>query len=143
MQQALLAAQVVPESYLQERLPSQLVEAICNVTAEQLSPEPVRTAVMECTDPDESKRSAALKARMEQRGDGVDDSPAADDDISAALNQYLSTCDRSRRGSAEPWTEQEDRQLLHAFWLSLADPTAPLKSAMIMPSRVVYAARTR
>ena len=88
--------------------------------------------MMECTDPDESKRSAALKARMEQRGDGVDDSPAADDDISAALNQYLSTCDRSRRGSAEPWTEQEDRQLLHVFWISLADPTAPLKSAMIM-----------
>ena len=51
------------KSYLQERLPSQLVEAICNVTAEQLSPERVRTAVMECTDPDESKRSAALKAR--------------------------------------------------------------------------------
>ena len=69
---------------------------------------------------------------MEQRGDGVDDSPAADDDISAALNQYLSTCDRSRRGSAEPWTEQEDRQLLHAFWISLEVPTAPLKSAMIM-----------
>ena len=37
------------KSYLQERLPSQLVEAICNVTAEQLSPERVRTAVMECT----------------------------------------------------------------------------------------------
>ena len=119
-------------SDLRERLPSQLVEAICNVTAEQLSPERVRTAVMECTDPDESKRSAALKARMEQRGDGVNDSPAADDDISAALNQYLSTCDRSRRGSAEPWTEQEDRQLLHAFWISLEVPTAPLKSAMIM-----------
>ena len=106
------------KSDLHVRMPSQLVEAICNVTAEQLSPERVRTAVMECTDPDESKRSAALKARMEQRGDGVDDSPAADDDISAALNQYLSTCDRSRRGSAEPWTEQEDRQLLHAFWIS-------------------------
>ena len=44
----------------------------------------------------------------------------------------LSTCDRSRRGSAEPWTEQEDRQLLHAFWISLEVPTAPLKSAMIM-----------
>ena len=63
-------------SDLRERMPSQLVEAICNVTAEQLSPERVRTAVMECTDPDESKRSAALKARMKQRGDGVDDSPA-------------------------------------------------------------------
>ena len=46
-------------------------------------PERVRTAVMECTDPDESKRSAALKARMEERGDGVDDSPAdTDDDVS-------------------------------------------------------------
>lgn len=98
---------------------------------------------MECTDPDNSKRAAALKARTYRRGDGVDDSAGTDDDISAAINQYLSTCDRSRRGSAEPWTEQEDRQLLHAFWLSLADPTAPLKSAMIMPSRVVYAARTR
>ena len=120
-------------SDLRERLPSQLVEAICNVTAEQLSPERVRTAVMECTDPDESKRSAALKARMEERGDGVDDSPAdTDDDVSTAINQYLSTCDRSRRGSAEPWTEQEDRQLLHAFWISLEVPTAPLKSAMIM-----------
>jgi len=64
---------------------------------------------------------------MEQRGDGVDDSPAdTDDDVSTAINQYLSTCDRSRRGSDEPWTEQEDWQLLHAFWLSLADPTAPL-----------------
>ena len=104
------------KSDLRERMPSQLVEAICNVTAEQLSPERVRTAVMECTDPDESKRSAALKARMEERGDGVDDSPAdTDDDVSTAINQYLSTCDRSRRGSAEPWTEQEDRQLLHAF----------------------------
>ena len=62
---------------------------------------------MECTDPDESKRSAALKARMEERGDGVDDSPAdTDDDVSAAINQYLSTCDRSRRGSAEPWTAE-------------------------------------
>ena len=121
------------KSDLRERMPSQLVEAICNVTAEQLSPERVRTAVMECTDPDESKRSAALKARMEERGDGVDDSPAdTDDDVSTAINQYLSTCDRSRRGSAEPWTEQEDRQLLHAFWISLEVPTAPLKSAMIM-----------
>ena len=113
-------------------MPSQLVEAICNVTAEQLSPDPVRTAVMECTDPDESKRSAALKARMEQRGDGVDDPAVADDDIAAAIEQYLSTCDRIKRGSSEPWTEQEDWQLLQAFWLSLANPTAPLKSAMIM-----------
>ena len=119
------------KSDLQEHLPSQLVEAICNVTAEQLSPERVRTAVMECTDPDESKRSAALKARMEERGDGVDDSAGTDDDISAAINQYLSTCDRSRRGSAEPWTEQEDRQLLQVFWISLVDPTAPLRSAVI------------
>ena len=95
-------------------MPSRVVEDIWNVTAAQLSPDPVRVAVMECTDPDESKRSAALKARMERRGDGVDDSPAADDDISAAINQYLSTCDRIKRGSAEPWTEQEDRQLLHA-----------------------------
>ena len=37
------------KSDLRERMPSQLVEAICNVTAEQLSPERVRTAVMECT----------------------------------------------------------------------------------------------
>ena len=77
---------------MQERLPSQLVEAICNVTAEQLSPEPVRTAVMECTDPDESKRSAALKARMEQRGDGVDDSPADTDDVSTAKNSSRTLC---------------------------------------------------
>ena len=127
------------KSYLQERLPSQLVEAICNVTAEQLSPERVRTAVMECTDPDESKRSAALKARMEERGDGVDDSAGTDDDISAAINQYLSTCDRRRRGSTEPWTEQEDGQLLHAFWLSLVDPTAPLRSAVIGSGRGAHA----
>ena len=36
------------KSDLQEHLPSQLVEAICNVTVEQassVSPEPVRTAV--------------------------------------------------------------------------------------------------
>ena len=99
---------------------------------------------MECTDPDESKRSAALKARMEQRGDGVDDSPAdTDDDVSTALNQYLSTCDRSRRGSAEPWTEQEDRQLLHAFWLSLVDPTAPLRSAVIGSGRGAHAIEHR
>ena len=83
---------------------------------------------MECTDPDNSKRAAALKARMEERGDGVDDSAGTDDDISAAINQYLSTCDRRRRGSTEPWTEQEDGQLLHAFWLSLVDPTVPLRS---------------
>ena len=38
-------------------MPSQLVEAICNVTAEQLSPERVRIAVMECTDSDDSKRA--------------------------------------------------------------------------------------
>ena len=132
------------KSDLRERMPSQLVEAICNVTAEQLSPERVRTAVMECTDPDESKRSAALKARIEERGDGVDDSPAdTDDDVSTAINQYLSTCDRSRRGSAEPWTEQEDRQLLHAFWISLEVPTAPLKSAMIMSVSGLYGARPR
>ena len=120
------------KKYLQERMPSQVVEAIWNVTASQLSPDPVRVAVMECTDPDDSKRAAALKARMDRCGDGVDDPAVADDDIAAAINLCLSTCDRSRRGSAEPWTEQEDRQLLHAFWLSLADPTAPLKSAMIM-----------
>ena len=72
---------------------------IWNVTAAQLSPDPVRSAVMECTDPDDSKRAAALKARMEERGDGVDDSAGTDDDISAAINQYLSTCDRRRRGS--------------------------------------------
>jgi len=132
------------KKYLRERMPSQLVEAICNVTAKQLSPDPVRTAVMECTDPDESKRSAALKARMEQRGDGVDDSPAdTDDDVSTALNQYLSTCDRSRRGSAEPWTEQEDRQLLHAFWLSLVDPTAPFRSAVIGSGRGGHAIELR
>ena len=119
-------------SDLHERLPPQIVEAICNVTAEQLSPDPVRIAVIECTDPEDSKRAAALKARMDRCGDGVDDPAVADDDIAAAINLCLSTCDRSRRGSAEPWTEQEDRQLLHAFWLSLADPTAPLKSAMIM-----------
>ena len=37
-------------------------------------------------------------------------------------------------GGAAPsrGTEQEDRQLLHAFWISLEVPTAPLKSAMIM-----------
>ena len=105
--------------YLHENIPSRVVEDIWNVTAAQLSPDPVRVAVMDCTDPDESKRSAALKARMEERGDSVDDSPAdTDDDVSTAINQYLSTCDRSRRGSAEPWTEQEDRQLLHAFWIS-------------------------
>ena len=69
---------------------------------------------------------------MQRRGDGLDDPAVADDDIAAAINQCLSTCDRSRRGSAEPWTEQEDRQLLHAFWISLEVPTAPLKSAMIM-----------
>ena len=104
-------------------MPSQVVEAIWNVTAAQLSPDPVRSAVMECTDPDNSKRAAALKARTYRRGDVVDDSAGTDDDISAAINQYLSTCDRSRRGSTEPWTEQEDGQLLHAFWLSLVDPT--------------------
>ena len=59
--------------YLHENIPSRVVEDIWNVTAAQLSPDPVRVAVMDCTDPDESKRSAALKARMEQRGDGVDD----------------------------------------------------------------------
>ena len=92
---------------------------------------------MECTDPDNSKRAAALKARMEERGDGVDDSAGTDDDISAAINQYLSTCDRSRRGSTEPWTEQED--LLHAFWISLVDPTAPLRSAVIGSGRGAHA----
>jgi len=51
------------KKYLQERMPSQVVEAIWNVTAAQLSPDPVRSAVMECTDPDNSKRAAALKAR--------------------------------------------------------------------------------
>ena len=54
--------------------------------------EEVRTAVMECTDPDESKRSAALKARMEQRGDGVDDSPADTDDVSTAKNSSRTLC---------------------------------------------------
>ena len=62
--------------YLYENIPSRVVEDIWNVTAAQLSPDPVRVAVMDCTDPDESKRSAALKARMERRRD--DDSPAAD-----------------------------------------------------------------
>ena len=62
--------------YLHENIPSRVVEDIWNVTAAQLSPDPVRVAVMDCTDPDESKRSAALKARMERRRD--DDSPAAD-----------------------------------------------------------------
>mgnify|MGYP006903376473 CR=1 FL=1 len=60
--------------YLHENIPSRVVEDIWNVTAAQLSPDPVRVAVMDCTDPDESKRSAALKARMERRRD--DDSPA-------------------------------------------------------------------
>ena len=58
---------------------------------------------------------------MEQRGDGVDDPAVADDDIAAAIEQYLSTCDRIKRGSSEPWTEQEDWQLLQAFcsrWLT-------------------------
>jgi len=41
-----------------KRMPSQLVKAICNVTAEQLSPERVRTAVMECTDPTPTRASA-------------------------------------------------------------------------------------
>ena len=59
--------------YLHENIPSRVVEDIWNVTAAQLSPDPVRVAVMDCTDPDESKRSAALKARMERRRD--DDSP--------------------------------------------------------------------
>ena len=124
---------------LQERMPSRVVEAIWNVTAAQLSPDPVRIAVMECTDSDDSKRAAALKARMQRRGDGLDDPAVADDDIAAAINQCLSTCDRSRRGSAEPWTEQEDRQLLHAFWLSLVDPTAPLRSAVIGSGRGAHA----
>ena len=97
---------------------------------------------MECTDPDDSKRAAALKARTYRRGDVVDDSAGTDDDISAAINQYLSTCDRSR-GSAEPWTEQEDRQLLHAFWLSLVDPTAPLRSAVIGSGRGAHAIEHR
>ena len=127
---------------LQERMPSRVVEAIWNVTAAQLSPDPVRIAVMECTDPDDSKRAAALKARTYRRGDVVDDSAGTDDDISAAINQYLSTCDRSR-GSAEPWTEQEDRQLLHAFWLSLVDPTAPLRSAVIGSGRGAHAIEHR
>ena len=39
---------------------------------------------MECTDPDDSKRAAALKARTYRRGDVVDDSAGTDDDISAA-----------------------------------------------------------
>ena len=128
---------------LRERMPSRVVEAIWNVTAAQLSPDPVRIAVMECTDPDDSKRAAALKARTYRRGDVVDDSAGTDDDISAAINQYLSTCDRSRRGSAEPWTEQEDRQLLHAFWLSLVDPTAPLRSAVIGSGRGAHAIEHR
>ena len=127
---------------LRERMPSRVVEAIWNVTAAQLSPDPVRSAVMECTDPDDSKRAAALKARTYRRGDVVDDSAGTDDDISAAINQYLSTCDRSR-GSAEPWTEQEDRQLLHAFWLSLVDPTAPLRSAVIGSGRGAHAIEHR
>ena len=127
---------------LRERMPSRVVEAIWNVTAAQLSPDPVRIAVMECTDPDDSKRAAALKARTYRRGDVVDDSAGTDDDISAAINQYLSTCDRSR-GSAEPWTEQEDRQLLHAFWLSLVDPTAPLRSAVIGSGRGAHAIEHR
>jgi len=109
------------KTYLREKMPSPVVEAIWNVTAEQLSPDHVRTAVMECTDPDDSKRAAALKARMQRRGDGVDDPAVADDDIAAAIEQYLSTCDRIKRGSSEPWTEQEDWQLLQAFcsrWLT-------------------------
>ena len=32
------------KKYLRERMPPQLLEAICNVTPEQLSPDPVRTA---------------------------------------------------------------------------------------------------
>jgi len=120
-------------SDLHERLPPQIVEAICNVTAEELSPDPVRIAVMECTDPDDSKRAAALKARMDRCGDGVDDPAVAD-----TTSQLQSTCasqHATRAGGAAPSrgrSKKEDRQLLHAFWLSLADPTAPLKSAMIM-----------
>ncbi|EOD07056.1 hypothetical protein EMIHUDRAFT_350756 [Emiliania huxleyi CCMP1516] len=59
--------------YLHENIPSRVVEDIWNVTAAQLSPDPVRVAVMDCTDPDESQRSAALKARMGRRRG--DDSP--------------------------------------------------------------------
>ena len=40
--------------YLHENIPSRVVEDIWNVTAAQLSPDPVRVAVMDCTDPDES-----------------------------------------------------------------------------------------
>jgi len=116
-----------------ERMPSQVVEAIWNVTAAQLSPDPVRSAVMECTDPDNSKRAAALKARTYRRGDGVDDSAGTDDDISAAINQYLSTCDRSRRGSTEPWTEQEDRVSAPCL-LALAG--RPYRSAQIGSHRL-------
>ena len=63
--------------YLHENIPSRVVEDIWNVTAAQLSPDPVRVAVMDCTDPDESKRSAALKARMERRRDDDSRPPTA------------------------------------------------------------------
>ena len=69
-------------------------------------------------------------------------SPAdTDDDVSTAINQYLSTCDRSRRGSTEPWTEQEDRQLLHAFWLSLVDRQSSARAEARMPSSFIRGVR--
>ena len=89
--------------YLHENIPSRVVEDIWNVTAAQLSPDPVRVAVMDCTDPDESKRSAALKARMERRRD--DDSPAADGTIRSPTTRTPTT-PASRRwgviGSGRP-----------------------------------------
>ena len=81
-----LAGDIYRPSSLRARMPSQH-EAICNVTAEQLSPERVRIAVMECTDSDDSKRAAALKARMQRRGDGL----ATTQPLRTTTSQLLST----------------------------------------------------
>ena len=57
------------KKYLQERMPSQVVEAIWNVTAAQLSPDPVRSAVLECicTGRVVDAISTLLHARLQRR----------------------------------------------------------------------------
>ena len=125
-------------------MPSQVVEAIWNVTAAQLSPDPVRTAVMECADPDDSKRAAALKARTYRRGDGVDDS--------AGTTRYLG-CYQPVPLDMRPEQEGQRRAVDRArgpaaapCLLALAGrpySTAPLRSAVIGSGRGAHAIELR
>ena len=110
-------------------LPRNVVDALCSPTAAQL--EPVREIILELTQPDVRARRAALEARTAQREPAVADGPMSVQRLAAEVNAFLATCDRVKHGKAQPWTEAEDRELLHAFWRSQGDALATVKAALI------------